>query len=76
MATTTTVHTTTCPSSGSGAQVNLTSVAAGYREHKCMYYLATKPTKVKVTTTEEVVPEHSEKASPGSGTWVRPVPGE
>lgn len=73
---TNTIHTTTCPSAASSPQVNLTSVVAGYRKHKCLYYALALPTKVKVTTTTEDVPEHGEKANPGSGTWVRPAASE
>lgn len=74
MPTTYTIHDVDCPSATNGPQVAATSYPTA-RKHKCIYGKKL-PSQVRVTSTDEVVPEPGVKADPGSGTWVRPVPDE
>lgn len=61
MATTYTLHSTTCPSAVAlGAATVQASAYPGARKHKCIFNVAT-PNNVKVTSTTEMVPPPTAK---------------
>lgn len=61
MATTYTLHSTTCPSAVAlGAATVQASAYPSARKHKCIYNVAT-PNNVKMTSTTEMVPPTTKK---------------